>query len=99
MSEQVNWDNFKCRCSAISKIMATSRSNPCLTETQTKELAELEKKQSLTEVQSKRLAELLVKKENSAKVILSDTAIEYLMEVYAWETEGMVPVSKEILAS
>jgi hypothetical protein len=32
---------------------------------------------------------------NKGKVILGDTAISYLMEVYAWETEGMIPVSKE----
>jgi hypothetical protein len=93
---QVDWDKFKCRCSAISKIMADSRSNPCITEKQKLRLIELEAKQSPTEPMKKEIAELLVKQENSTKVILSDTAIEYLMEVYAWETEGMVAVDREL---
>lgn len=92
-----NANNFKCRCSSIAKILANSRSNPCITEKQTERLAELEARSSLTEPMKKELAELLVKKENSTKVILSDTCIEYLMEWYAWETEGMIAVSKEAL--
>lgn len=94
--KQVNWDEFRCRCSAISKIMADSRSNPCITEKQKLRLIELEAKATLTEPQAKEMAELLVKQENSTKIILSDTCIEYLMEVYAWETEGMVAVDKEL---
>lgn len=91
-----NWDEFKCRCSAITKILANSQSNPCITELQIKELAELEKKPSPTEKQKERIAELLTKQENTKKVVLGDTAIEYLMEVYAWETNGMVAIDKEI---
>lgn len=94
--EQVNWDNFKCRCSAISKIMSESRSNPCITEKQKLRLIELEAKDTLTEKQRQEMADLLLKQDNSTKVILSDTAIEYLMEVYAWETEGMVSVDREL---
>ena len=89
--------NFKCRCSSISKILSNSRSNPVLTENQVKELCDLEGKVTLTEKQKEKMAELLVKKENGKKVILSDSCIEYLMEWYAFETEGMIPVSKESL--
>lgn len=91
----INWGNFKCRCSAIHKIMADSKSNPSLTEKQAVRLEELEARDKLTDTMMKELAELRVKKENSSKIILSDTAIEYLMEVYSWETTGKVPVLKE----
>lgn len=93
--EAINWDEFKCRCSAISKIMANSQSNPVITEPQTKELEELEKKESPSDKQKLRIAELVEKRENGKKIILSDTCIEYLMEVYAWKTQRMIPVSKE----
>jgi hypothetical protein len=88
----INWDEFKCRCSGIHKILANSRSNPVLTENQRIRLSELENKDSLTSKQTQELAELLVKKENSTKVILSDTCIEYLMEVYAWVTKRKKPI-------
>lgn len=93
----INWQDFKVRCSAITKILANSRSNPVLTEKQAIRMEELEKKATLTEVQTKELAELQVKKENGSKIILSDTCIEYLMEEYAWRTQKMIPVNKESL--
>lgn len=93
----INFDNFKVRCSAINKVMSNSAQNPVLTEKQGLRLDELEKKDSLTEKQKEEMAELLVKKDNGKKIILSTTCIEYLMEVYAWETEGMIPVNKEAL--
>lgn len=89
------WDKFKVRCSAIGKVMANSRSNPCLTPTEAVKLANYEKRESLTDNMKDEMAELLVKKANGGKLILSDTCIEYLMEVYAWEKEGMIPVNKE----
>lgn len=76
--------------------MASSRSNPVLTEKQAEELKILENKMTMTTVQKERMAELLVKRENSSKVILSDTCIAYLMDVYAWETGRRVRVSKEM---
>lgn len=91
------WDKFKVRCSAIKRVMANSASNPCITEKQEIELKELEKKSSLTEVQKAKMCDLIVKRENKKKVILSDGCIEYLMECYAWEKEGMIPVNKESL--
>lgn len=92
---QVNWDNFKCRCSGINKILSNSATNPPITELQIVEIATLEAKAAITDKQKERLAELLLKQENSKIVTLSDTCIEYLMEVYAWKTEGMISVNKE----
>lgn len=97
VEEEINWDKFKCRCSSIHMALAESRSNPCLTEKQGERLKELEGKESLTDKMKLEMADLLVKKENSTKVILSDTYISYLMEEYAWQTEKMVRVSKELL--
>lgn len=97
---EVNWDNFKCRCSSISKIMSKSKDNPCLTETMAKRIEELEARATtkpLTDKMQAELAELYVRKENSKKVILSDTCIDYLMETYAWEKEAMKPLGKEFL--
>ncbi len=93
----IDWNKFKCRCSAILKMMSNSRSNPLLTEKQVVRLSELENKETLTETMRREMAELLVKKDNGKKIILSDSCIEYLMEVYAWETEGMIPVGKEAI--
>jgi hypothetical protein len=92
----INFDNFKVRCSAIGKVMSNSRSNPCLTEKQALRLDELEKKEVLTEKMKEELADLLIKKANGSKIILSDTCIEYLMEVYAWEVLGKQAVTKEL---
>lgn len=93
----INFDKFKCRCSSISKILSNNRANPCITDKQAIRLKELEAKEVLTENMKVELADLLVKKDNSTKVILSDTCITYLMEEYAWVTQGMVRVTKEIL--
>jgi hypothetical protein len=92
----INFGNFKVRCSAIGKILTTSKENPCLTEKQAIRLDELQAKPTITEKQQAELAELLVKKENSTKVILSDTCIEYLMEAYALFVYGKKSVTKEL---
>lgn len=91
----MDFSSFKVRCSAISKVMANNQSNPQLTENQAKELSDLEKRDTLTPKQKERVVELNVKKDNGKKVILSEGAIEFLMEIYAWETEKMIPVTKE----
>lgn len=95
--KEVNFDSFKCRCSSITKMMAASRDNPVLSEKQAVRMAELEARDSLTPNMTAELAELWVKKENSSKIILSDTCIDYLMEWYAWETTGKIPVDKEAM--
>ena len=96
----INWDEFKVRCSSIRRVLSNSNSNPILTEKQTELLAELRDKEQvkpLTKNQAEELAELAVKEANGKKIILSDTCIEYLMEEYAFRTEGMIPVSKEAM--
>jgi hypothetical protein len=95
MTKEVDFSLFKCRCSAISKILSNSRDNPVITDKQAVLLSELEKKPILTKNQADEMARLIVLRENKDKIILSDTCIDYLMDVYAWETEGMIPVSKE----
>lgn len=98
---QIDWSQFKVRCSAIRKVLANSQSNPVLTENQEAEMIELEEKLqkngAITLKQQERLAELKVKQENGKKIILSDTCIEYLMEEYAFKTEGRISVGKESL--
>lgn len=91
----INFDNFKVRCSSIKKILSNSQSNPILTEKQAVLLDELEKKDNLTENQKNTITRLKELKDNSKKIVLSDTCIEYLMEVYSWETEKMIPIGKE----
>lgn len=97
----INWDDFKVRCSGIQKVMSNGKGSAPITENQLKKMAELEDKLQakgcLTEKQQEELAELKVKQAKSSEVVLSDTCVEYLMEVYAWETQGMIPVSKESL--
>jgi hypothetical protein len=97
IKKQINFDNFKCRCSAIHMAMADSRDNPTLTEKQTVRLAELEAKETLTETMKAELAKLLVNKANATKVVLSATYIGYLMAEYAWVTQGMVSVTRELM--
>jgi hypothetical protein len=98
---EINWDDFKVRCSAISKAMSNSRDNPVLTEKQIETLAKYRKQldggKVLTENQKLEVTALEEKEENGKKIILSDTCIEYLMVEYAWITEKMIPVSKESL--
>lgn len=95
--KEVNFDDFKCRCSAITKMMATSRDNPVLTEKQALRMTELENKPSLTPNMTTELAELWTKRDNASKIIFSDGCIDYLMEWYSWETTGKIPVDKEAM--
>lgn len=95
--KEVNFDNFKVRCSSISAVLSDSKDSPSLTEKQAAKIVELSNKATLTEKMKEELAELLVKQENSSKVTLSATCISYLMTEYAWITEGMVSVTKELM--
>lgn len=95
--KEVNWDEFRCRCSAIKKLLANGKEGQQITEKQQDELKKLEEKETRTDKQEDEMKRLQSLKSNSGKVVLGDTCIEYLMEVYAWETEGMVSVSKESL--
>jgi len=91
------FEDFKVRCSAISCVLANSRSNPVLTEKQALRLLELRGKDALTDKMKEEMADLLVKEVNGSKIILSDTCISYLMTEYAWQTEGMVAVTRELM--
>lgn len=94
-----DFSQWKCRCSAISKMMANSKENAPLTEIQVKRVTELEGKRDcgkITAIQMLELCDLLVKRDKSAKVVLSDTCISYLVEAYAWETEKMCSITKEM---
>lgn len=97
----INWDLFKVRCSAISKVQSNSRSNPQLTENQAENLAKYRKKLEeggkLTEKQQIEMTGWIEKEENGSKVILSDTCIEYLTVEYAWRVEGMISVTTEAM--
>jgi hypothetical protein len=77
-------------------MMSNSRENPPLTEKQEIELADLELRSTRTAKQELRIAELVEKRTRSADVILSDTCISYLVEAYAWETEQMCSITKEM---
>jgi hypothetical protein len=94
---EIDWQQFKCRCSSIHMILANSQSNPCLTEKMLSELSSLEAKEVLTTKEELKLAELLVRKDNGSKLVLSDTCIGYLMEEYAWKTEGMTRITKGLM--
>lgn len=97
----MNLPTFKCRASAISKIMSNSRSNPVLTEKQEDTLRKYREKVDagyyslLTERQRQEYINLEAKEQNGSKVILSDSCIEYLMEWYAWQVWGKRPLSEQ----
>jgi hypothetical protein len=76
--------------------MSNSRKNPVLTDKQAETLRDFQARSGLTVKQQEEMNRLLVLQENSKKIILSDGCIEYLMEVYAWETAGKVSVDKEV---
>lgn len=101
VEKEINFNDFKVRCSGIKKVLANSQSNPQLTEKQAVTLAgyweKLEDGIELTEKQKADMASLIEKEKNGSKIILSDTCIEYLMTEYAWKTEGMISVNKEAM--
>lgn len=97
LEKVIDFSKFKVRCSAIHMAMADSRDNPTLTAKQALRLTELEGKEILTGNMKAEMAELLVKKENSTKTVLSSTYIGYLMQEYAWVTQGMVSITRELM--
>jgi hypothetical protein len=98
IKKEVNWDEFRCRCSAICKIMSVPKGASILSDTGAKRLSELEARDKpMTPAMIIEYGKLCNQRDNVGKVILSDTCIDYLMEYYAWATEGMIPVSKESL--
>lgn len=92
----MDWQDFKCRCSAITNMLSEKQGFAALTELQVIELADLEKKPTRTPKQAERITELVQKREKSKEIVLSDTCIAYLMEHYAWVTQKMISVTKEM---
>jgi hypothetical protein len=96
----MDWSKWKCRCSAIGQMMSNSRENPPLTEKQKARLIELSEKGNtngtLPPGQVLELATLVDKADKSKEVVLSDSCIAYLVEAYAWETERMCSITKEM---
>jgi hypothetical protein len=96
-TKTVNWDEFRCRCSAINRMQSTGADGRQITEKQEDDLKKLEDKEDRTDKQTAEMERLRALKARKGIVVLGDTCIEYLMEVFAWETEGMIPVTKESL--
>lgn len=95
---QVNWDEFKCRCSGISKMMATKKGKEPISEVGLRRIAELEARtKAMTETMKMEYIGLISKRDAPPKVELADGCIEYLMEVYSWKRFGMIPVTKEAM--
>ena len=84
--------NFKVRCSMISVACSESKASAQLTELQKGKLKELSSKENITEKQKDELALLIEKEKNSKEIILSDGYIGYLMDEYAYITEGMIGI-------
>lgn len=97
--QSIDWSKWRCRCSAISKIMANSKGNEPLTPNQIEEVVKLRGKLEsgkITDNQKLELARLLQKEEDSKQFVISDTTAAYLLEAYAWETEKMCSITKEM---
>ena len=88
-------EDFKCRCSAITAMLSEKQGCAPLTENQLNKIKELEGKEKRTEKQSIELTELIQRRDKPKEIVLSDTCIGYLMEHYAFVTEGAISVTKE----
>jgi hypothetical protein len=98
MNLQPDWSKWKCRCSGINAMMITARGSEPLTDKQWETVKELGAKMDsgkATDKQKLEYARLLQKNEDSKTVVLGDSAVAYLLECYAWETQGMKSITKE----
>lgn len=96
MNTQTNWQDFKCRCSAINQMLSEKQGAAPLTENQLNRIKELDGKEKITEKQKIELSELVFRRDKPKEIVLSDTCIAYLMEHYAWITKRKVSISKEM---
>lgn len=97
---QVNWDLFKCRASAINKMMATKPGEKPISDIGLRKIGEFEEKMKskpLAPGMALEYAALIQKRDNPPKQELADGCIGYLLEVYAWLRFGIIPVGKESL--
>lgn len=98
-TEDVSFDKWKCRCSSIYKILTNGKGSEPLTDKQWVTVREIEAKiesGKATEKQKIEYTRLLQKDKDSEKAVLGDSAIGYLLESYAWETEKMFSITKEM---
>lgn len=88
----INFNNWKARCSSLSLVCSESRSSAQLTVNQIEELDKLNSLGVLTPKQQERMAYLELKAKKAKELTLSDSYLTYLMDEYAYYTEGMIPV-------
>ena len=93
----IDFNNWKCRCSAISQLLTNDSDNKPITEKQLDKLKELQDKEKRTPKQQEELDELLAKKSNSNVITFGLTAIKYLMAEYSYITTGKIAVDKEFM--
>lgn len=94
----INWDAFKCRSSAIKKMMSSKQGEKPISDSGLKKIAEFEEKMKVKPLAPGQQAEYLgyiAKRDNPPKQEMSDGCVEYLMEVYAWTKWGIIPIGKE----
>lgn len=97
---ETNFDLFKCRASAINKMMATKPGEKPISETGLRKIAEFEEKMKVKPLAKGMALEyvaLIQKRDKPPKQELADGCIGYLLEVYAWMRFGIIPVDKESL--
>lgn len=95
----MDFSKWLCRCSSISKILTNGQGSAQVTEKQWETIRDIEKKiedGKATEKQKLELARLRQKDKDAQKPVLGDTAIECLLTSYAWETQRMVSITKEL---
>lgn len=79
--------------------MANGKGSEPVTEKQWETVREIEGKiesGKATEKQKLEYARLLQKDKDSQKIVLGDVCVQYLLEAYAWETEQMCSITKEM---
>lgn len=95
---QLNWDDFKCRASAIKKMMASKQGERPISDAGLRKIAEFEEKlkwKPLAPGQQTEYFGLIAKRDNPPKQELAEGCIEYLMAEYAWRKWGIIPIGKE----
>ena len=92
---EIDWQDFKCRCSAINQLLSEKQGEAPLSERQLERIKELENKDKITDKQKIELTDLVQRRDKPKEIVLSDTCIGYLMEHYAFVTEGAISVTKE----
>ena len=93
--KDINFNNWKARCSSLSLVCSESRSSAQLTANQIEELDKLNSLGVLTTKQQERMAYLELKAEKAKELMLSDSYLTYLMDEYALETRGMIKICND----